>query len=71
MLTEAYEASSNAEEALKRFKEQIFSYRAGRETMGVVDMYEMAALNHGVSSKQIQEVWNDVPRDQGKVEEKA
>jgi hypothetical protein len=57
MLSEAFEASSSPEEALVRFKEQVQKYRRGEETMAVVDMYEMAALNHGVTFDQIQEAW--------------
>lgn len=63
MLTEAYEASVDAKEALARFEEQVKLYRQGKETMAVVDMYEMAAINHGASSDQIQAVWNNHPEE--------
>lgn len=57
-VTEADMASNTLEEALDRFGEMVKLYRDDRETMGVVSMYELAALDAGASSSEVGEVWN-------------
>lgn len=57
MLTEAFEASKTKGEALRRLTEMVKLYRKGEETMSVIDMYEIAAMNHGADYKEIQAAW--------------
>lgn len=56
-VTEADEASKTLKEALVRFGEMAVQYRGGRETLGVVGMYELAAISKGATVQQIDEVW--------------
>jgi len=56
--TEADMASRTSTDALERFEEMVAQYRQGRETLGVVDMYELAAINLGATGAQVQDVWN-------------
>lgn len=58
MITEADEASNTLQEALERFEYQVKQYKKGLESYGVVNMYELAAINFGATSKQIQDIWN-------------
>jgi hypothetical protein len=56
--TEADEASNTKDEALTRFEEMVVAYRANQETAGVVDMYELAAIEKGATSREIQAIWH-------------
>ena len=58
MITEADEASDTLQEAIERFEYQVIQYRAGLETNGVVDMYELTCIKMGATSQQIQDIWN-------------
>ena len=59
--TEGDEAMTATTDPKALLREKIAQYHDGTETMGVVAMYEFAALHAGLSLTEIENLWEATP----------